>query len=106
MHWLMAACILAMLFIGVGMVADLSDARFDPQTARHRHSGGLIRPHDRLAAARVGNAVGSRVPRRLIQRLASSRDPAAERQPAYPALGRTFLSCLRVLCADPAARRG
>jgi cytochrome b561 len=44
LHWLMAACILAMLFIGVGMVADLSDARFDPQTARHRHSGARADP--------------------------------------------------------------
>jgi cytochrome b561 len=33
LHWVMAVCILAMLFIGVGMVsshAEISDARFDP----------------------------------------------------------------------------
>ena len=51
------------------------------------------------------NAVGRRLSCRLVRRMASSRDPAAERWLAYTALDRAFLACLRVLRADPAACR-
>jgi hypothetical protein len=45
LHWLMAACILAMLFIGVGMVSTVTPIYLtDPQTARHRHSGARADP--------------------------------------------------------------
>ena len=38
LHWLMAAMILAILFIGVSMVASLADYRRDSSAARHRNS--------------------------------------------------------------------
>ena len=62
LHWLMAACIIAMLFIGVGMVstrqADLSDTGFDPQAARHRHSGAGADPPGAAPALRCAVAAG------------------------------------------------
>src|SRR5207253_10788088 len=58
------------------------------------------------AVVRLGNAVGGRLARRVVWRLASPGDPAAERLPAYAALGRALLSCFRVLRAGPVARRG
>ena len=48
LHWLMAICILTMLFIGVGMVSTIMPKYVplvvDSQIARHRHSGAGADP--------------------------------------------------------------
>jgi hypothetical protein len=62
--------------------------------------------HFRKRPPRRKAPCGGRLSRRVVRRLASSGDHAAERQPAYAAVGRAFLSCFRVLRADPAAHRG
>ena len=136
LHWLMAACILAMLFIGVGMVSTIRPI-YLTLVSIHKPLGiailmlALIRLALRLrygapslpadlpepmklaaegshyvlyalmigyAAARLGNAVGGRLSRCFIRRVASSSDTTAERQPACAFLGCAFLSCLCVFC--------
>src|SRR5215469_2286427 len=144
LHWLMAICILAMLFIGVGMVSTVNP-KYLTLVAIHKPLGvailvlALIRlavrlrygtpplpadlpepmrvaaklshyafyvPHDRHAVARLGDAVGGRLPGRAVRERAPSSHPTAERQPACAALGRAFLACFCVLCPGPVARRG
>ena len=143
LHWLMAICILAMLFIGVGMVSTIKPI-YLTLVSIHKPLGiailvlALIRLALRLrygapslpvdlpepmklaaegshyalyalmiayAAAWLGHAVGGCVSRRFIRRVASSSNSAAERQPAYAAVGRALLSRLCVLCTDPVACR-
>ena len=57
LHWLMAACLLAMLFIGVSMVASLAD--YHTLLAIHRPLGILILV---LAALRMATRLLTRVP--------------------------------------------
>src|SRR4029077_5195052 len=47
-----------------------------------------LRPHDRYAAARLGNAVGGRLSRCFFRRGASFSDSNTERQPACTFVGR------------------
>src|ERR1700722_13757108 len=64
-----------------------------------------VYPHDRYAAPWLVDAVGRRLPGRVVWGRAPSGDPAAERPPAYAALERAFLSGLPLLCPDPDAFR-
>ncbi len=63
LHWLMAAMILAMLFIGIGMVATVSK-RYELLVSIHRPLGGQGLPHRALrldgrdAVSRLGDAFG------------------------------------------------
>jgi cytochrome b561 len=57
LHWLMAACLLAMLFIGVSMVASLGD--YHALVAIHRPLGILILL---LAALRLATRLLTRLP--------------------------------------------
>src|SRR6516164_8587364 len=122
---------------GVHRHAEISDARFDSQTARDGNSGPrsgppggalalrsavaasrparadearspalalrALHPNDRHAVARLGDAIGGRLPGPAIRGRLSSGDPSAERRPAYAALERTLLLCFRVLCPGPFA---
>ena len=61
LHWLMAVCILAMLFIGVGMVSTTMPKylpRCDSQIARHRRSGARADPLGGTSALRRASAAG------------------------------------------------
>ena len=117
LHWLMAVCILAMLFIGVGMVSTITP-KYLTLVSIHKPLGIAIlvlalirlavrlrygapplpadlpepmklaaqsvalralRPDDRHAADRLGDAVGRRLSGRAVRRRAPSGDPAAER---------------------------
>src|SRR5277367_2014743 len=125
---------------GVHNYAEISDAGFDSQTARHGNSSArsdplsgtsslrntaiagqparadeargpflalrALHPDDRHAIAGLGDAVGRGLPGRAVRGRAPSGDSTAERQPAYPALERAFLLCVRVLCPGPVAYRG
>src|SRR6516164_3459483 len=125
---------------GVYCHAEISDPRFDSQTARDRNSGPragppggapalrsavaagrparadeargpavalrALHPNYRHAVARLGDAVGGRLPGRPVRGRAPSRDPTAERRPAYAAVERALLPCFRVLCPGPFACRG
>ena len=140
----MAVCILAMLFIGVGMVSTIMP-KYLPLVSIHKPLGiailvlALIRLAVRLrygapplpadlpepmklaahlshyalyalmiAMPLIGWAMLSAAayPVVVFGGMLASADPAAERQPAYAALGRAFLSGFRVLCPDPDACRG
>ena len=144
LHWLMAVCILAMLFIGVGMVSTVMP-KYLTLVSIHKPLGiailvlALIRlavrlrygapplpadlpepmklaadlSHYAFYALMIGMPLigwgmlsAAAYPVVLIRRVASSSDPAAERQPACAALECALLPCLRVLCADPVACRG
>jgi hypothetical protein len=92
LHWTMAAMILAMLFIGVAMVASLAD--YHLLVSIHRPLGiailalAIIRYVNRrlnpppddvcVAADRMGNAIGGTLSDRALRHAASAPDPAAQ----------------------------
>ena len=137
----MAVCILAMLFIGVGMVSTIRPI-YLTLVSIHKPLGiailmlALIRlalrlrygapslpadlPEPMKLAAEGSHYVlyalmiampllgwgmlsAAAYPVVLFGGFASSSDSAAERQPAYAAVGRALLSRLCILCADPVA---
>ena len=89
LHWVMAVCILAMLFIGVGMVSTIMPKYLT-----------LVSIHKPLGIAILVLAL-----LRLVVRLGYGA-PKLPRRSAHAALECAFLSGLRVLCADPVACRG
>ncbi len=147
LHWLMAVCILAMLFIGVGMVstfmAKYLDARLrstsrlasqfwshgtDPPGGAPARYGTPPLPADLPEPIKLAAHLSHYALYALMIAYAAARhrgccrqpptrsccsgacifpdDPAAERQPALPALERAFLSGFPVLCRDPDTSRG
>jgi cytochrome b561 len=144
LHWLMAVCILAMLFIGIGMVSTTMP-KYLPLVAIHKSLGiailvlALIRLAVRLRYGAPALPADLPEPMKLAAHLShyalyalmigmpllgwamlsaaaypvvvfggpvASGDPAAERQSAYLALGRAFLSGFRVFRPGPDACRG
>ena len=74
LHWLMAICILAMLFIGVGMVSTVRPDYLTlvsiPQAAGHRDSGaGADSPRCRLRDRRAAVAGSMPEPMKLAAHL-------------------------------------
>jgi len=106
LHWLMAVCILAMLFIGVGMVSTVKP-KYLTLVSIHKPLGIAI-----LVLALVRLAVRLRygapsLPADLPEPgCAPSSDPTAERRLPCTALERALLPCFRVLCRDSVACRG
>src|SRR4029077_4965077 len=108
LHWLMAACILAMLFIGVGMVSTIRPI-YLTLVSIHKPLGtaililALIRLALRLRYGAPSlpadlpepmKLAAVRISRDFIQTVASSSASAAERQRAYAVVGRALLSRL------------